>query len=299
MIDNNMFHIKFKDNDVLHEGIGFERLSCQEQQAYKVLLKGFLSMASSLDCSQINEHVDLTKVFYTVLGDNPSIIYFDKTRFEVEKSNYGKRIILADVYLITQAKKMNLELEETASKIVMFVKTASQDEYSLLIKLYEYLQKNIRYDKDELNASTRGISKNPASHNAYGALVNSLAVCDGFSSAFALLAQKLGFECMVVVGRSLLNSTTLENHAWNIIKIQNKYYHMDITWDTLRFNQFSGFSYDYFALNDEKMAYDHNWDKSATPACLYNDFSYYNIKSYMHRIRNFLKKIEKVFKKEP
>ena len=113
------------------------------------------------------------------------------------------------------------------------------------------------------------------SWEVHGALVNKLAVCDGFSSAFVLLAQKLGFECMLVVGRSAYTSSTLQEHAWNIVKVRNKYYHMDVTWDAKKYREFDEFSYSYFALTDEGIANDHNWNRATTPACLFTNFSYY------------------------
>jgi len=99
--------------------------------------------------------------------------------------------------------------------------------------------------------SSKGISVNPASHNAYGAIINKLAVCDGFSSAFVLLAQKLGFECMLAAGRSAYE-TALVEHAWNVVRVQNRFYHVDITWDTRKYNEFGEFSYVYFAVTDEE-----------------------------------------------
>ena len=261
----------------LHEVLGFKHLSSQEQQAYQVMLKAFSLMASSVNCSQINSSVDLSKVLNTVLGDNPSVVYFDKTKIDVEKSILEKQIFFTGVHSKLEAEKMNVSLEETTNEIVSLVKSkaASNNEYSLLINLYEILQKNIRYDKEELQANAKGISNNPASHNAYGAIINKLAVCDGFSSAFSLLAQKLGFQCMLVVGRSAYSATTLQEHAWNIIKLQNKHYHIDLTWDARKYNEFSEFSYAYFAVTDEEISYNHNWNKSTTPVCSYDDLSYY------------------------
>jgi len=128
---------------------------------------------------------------------------------------------------------------------------------------------------EELKSASKGICKTPVSHNAYGALINGLAVCDGFSSAFSLLAQKLGFECMLVVGHSAYTSTSFTNHAWNIIKVQNKFYHMDITWDARRYDEYKEYSYVYFAMKDEEINNDHKWDKNTTPSCIHNDLSFY------------------------
>lgn len=261
----------------LREGLGFGHLTPQEQQAYKVILKAFSSMAVSVNCSQINRDVDLMKILQTVLGDNPSIVYFNKTKIEIEKSAFEKQIILKGVHSKSDAEKMNSALDTTTDKIISSVKARAQsnDEYSLLISLYEILQKNIRYDKEEIQANSTGVSNNPASHNAYGAIINKLAVCDGFSSAFALLAQKLGFECMLAVGRSTY-AMAVQEHAWNIVKIRNKFYHLDVTWDTRAYNEFDEFSYAYFASTDEEISNDHTWNKTMTPACSHSDFSYYS-----------------------
>ena len=247
------------------------------------MLKVFASMAASVNCSQINHNVDLVKVMQTALGDNPTIIYFDKTKIEIEKSILEREIILMGVHSKPQAEKMRLALDATVNKIVSSVKARakSSDEYSLLISLYEILQRNIQYDKEEIQTNSRGICNNSASHNAHGAIINKLAVCDGFSSAFALLAKKLGFECMSVVGRSTY-AVAVQEHAWNIIKVRGKYYHFDVTWDARNYNEFNEFSYAYFALTDEEIIHDHNWNKTTTPVCSHNDFSYYLLLNFIY-----------------
>jgi len=260
---------------ILCEGLGFKYLSNQEQQAYRVMQNAFLSQVSSFDCSQIVRSVDVMKILQTVLGDNPSIIYFNKTQIQMETSIFGKKIILSGVPSKSQVEKMNLTLDVAANRIISSVKAASVNEHSILTNLYHYLQKNVQYDKKEMQENTIGINNTPDSHNAYGAIINKIAVCDGFSSAFALLAQKLGFECMLVLGHSVYSLGTFSDHAWNIVKMRDRFYHMDVTWDARKYDEFGEYSYDYFMLQDEEISNDHSWDKKTTPACLYNDFSFY------------------------
>ena len=280
------------------EGLGFKHLSHHEQQTYKVILKALSLMSESIDCSQLNRNVDVMKIIQTVLGDNPSIIYFNKTKIEVEVSALGKWIILTVVHSKAQTEKMMKALDTKATKIITTVKASSKDEYSLLINLYSAFQRNVRYDKEEVQANSKGICNSPSSHNAYGALINRVAVCDGFSSAFAFLTKKLGFDCMLVVGRSAYSSTGFTNHAWNIIKVQSKFYHMDITWDTRRYNEFGEYSHVYFAMKDEEIAYDHTWDKNTAPSCSYNDLSYYIRNSLYANTTDQLNEIIKAYAKK-
>jgi len=162
-----------------------------------------------------------------------------------------------------------------AGAIAAEIKKSTVNEYTQVIKAYEYLQENTKYDHQELLNVTKGKAARPNAHNAYGALVEGLAVCSGLSEAFALLAQKLGFECMIVSGRSLHRTIGISEHAWNIIKVKNRHYHMDVTWDTNQYAEIKTHSYDYFALDDEEISRDHDWDISTTPACSFNDLSYY------------------------
>ena len=272
----------------LREGLGYKYLSPLEQQAYKIMLDAFSQMASSFDCSMIDKNIDLMKVVQVVLGDNPFIIYFDKTKIRIEESSIeermvlsagrskrqikttrssGRRIILTGVREKPQADKMIISLDKKVNRIISSIKKTSDDDYSLLISLYKYLQENIIYCK--------GKNISFVSHNAYGALINGTAVCDGFSSAFSLLAQKLGYQCMLAAGNSAYSMSSYENHAWNIIKINNKYYHMDITWDARKFEDCEAHSFVYFAVNDLDMAADHSWSNKTAPACSGSDFSYY------------------------
>jgi uncharacterized protein YjdB len=90
---------------------------------------------------------------------------------------------------------------------------------------HEYISYNVDYDTATYNNNVSS-SANPDPFNAYGALVNKLAVCQGYGYAFLYLMNQLGIECKYVSGTGNGGS-----HGWNIVKINNKWYHVDTTWD--------------------------------------------------------------------
>ncbi len=59
-------------------------------------------------------------------------------------------------------------------------------------------------------------------------------------------------------------------HAWNIVKIKNKWYHVDCTYDDPivngSFNNRNVFL-DFFLKTDKEMRITHIWDYSAFPKC--------------------------------
>lgn len=102
----------------LSKGLGFDYLSNQERCAYEIFLHAFSAMETSFDISQIDRNVDLMRVLNTVLGDNPSIIYFDRTALEFDNSFLGKkRAILTGIIQKSQAEDMALELDNQSNYI--------------------------------------------------------------------------------------------------------------------------------------------------------------------------------------
>ena len=69
-------------------------------------------------------------------------------------------------------------------------------------------------------------------HNAYGALVEGLAVCDGYSTAYGYLLQRCGIQSFLAVGNYLEPDTgDVIGHAWNYVRIEDHYHQTDVTWD--------------------------------------------------------------------
>ncbi|MEA4932691.1 MAG: hypothetical protein VB071_03760 [Lawsonibacter sp.] len=97
---------------------------------------------------------------------------------------------------------------------------------------------------------------------AYGALVNHLSVCQGFAQAYDFLCKRAGLFSLVVSG-----STSTGDHAWNIIKLDDGYYHVDTTW--MQSNETR-----YFCLTDKQIAIDHTMISAYHPDCDGSHYAY-------------------------
>lgn len=82
--------------------------------------------------------------------------------------------------------------------------------------------------------------------SAYSALVNGQTVCAGYARAFQYLMQQLGVPCYYCTGYAG------ENHAWNIVRLDDGYYNVDTTWDDT-----GDGTYDYFNKTDADYADSH------------------------------------------
>lgn len=90
--------------------------------------------------------------------------------------------------------------------------------------------------------------------NAYGALVEGAAVCNGYARAYQHLLIKAGIPAWYVRGTSLNPTTNMPiGHAWNLVKLDGQWYYTDVTWDDQGTNTF----YAYFNIPTQRLLEDH------------------------------------------
>ena len=68
-------------------------------------------------------------------------------------------------------------------------------------------------------------------YNAYGALINRRAVCEGYARAFKYVLDELKIPCVIVCGIAENKDGQRESHAWNYVYLKGEWYAIDVTWD--------------------------------------------------------------------
>lgn len=101
-------------------------------------------------------------------------------------------------------------------------------------------------------------------YTAYSILMNGEGVCNGYTLATWLLLYALQIENLYVTGEADGGL-----HAWNLVKLEDKWYHLDTTWNdpvyTGPFKWLGEPTYDYFLISDDEMKKDHEWEYSLYP----------------------------------
>lgn len=97
-------------------------------------------------------------------------------------------------------------------------------EFDREVTVHDYLIENVAYDEsvDTINFD----SNNPDIYSVYGALVDRIAVCEGYARAFQMLMNGLGVDCV-----GLMGSSQDQLHMWNAARIDGVWYQTDVTWD--------------------------------------------------------------------
>ena len=147
--------------------------------------------------------------------------------------------------------QMRVDTKKAVKQIVTDMDSEGKSDYEIVCMVNEYLCDNAEYsDGDDPYP--------PETYTAYGALVDGIAVCEGYSAGAKLLLNELGVVCDMEFGEC----TGGGGHAWNLVKVDGIWYQMDTTW-----NDACGNRMEYMLTTDSFMRASRTWDASKYPAC--------------------------------
>ena len=163
---------------------------------------------------------------------------------------------IVQVYSRYSADEVNTRLKAVHDAADAFYKTVPEDlsEYERELFVHDYLADLTEYDENvDINNTD---NNDPNIYTVYGALVDRVAVCEGYARTFQMLLNGVGVDCIGVTGTS-----DDQLHMWNEVKLGNSWYAVDVTWDD-RKESFS--RYCYFNLTTEHIERDHDTSKLFT-----------------------------------
>ena len=94
------------------------------------------------------------------------------------------------------------------------------ENYYKIKAVHDYLASQVTYGKTNYNFA----------HNIVGALIENEGVCETYARTFELILNYLGIDNIFIAGKGD-NGVSNEDHAWNLVKLGNYYYWVDVTWD--------------------------------------------------------------------
>ncbi len=178
---------------------------------------------------------ELRSVFMAVYNDHPELFWMETAYY----CKYRKNGQCAEIDLI-----FNRTAEDLESTRTVFDESAGQI-ISGAGNLFGNYEKE-KYVHDALMDRIVYDTSAEMGQSAYSGLVNGRTVCAGYARAFQYILQQLGIPCYYCTGYAG------ENHAWNIVMLDDGFYNVDVTWDDTGEN-----SYGYFNCSDQDYANTH------------------------------------------
>ncbi|MBP3635787.1 MAG: hypothetical protein J6J17_04990 [Bacilli bacterium] len=185
-----------------------------------------------------NDIEDLSKDLKTFSYLNQLVHPFNS--FKTIESNYiNKRVDvkIEKKYSNNDIKKINDELNDIINKLNINAYSNINDKIKLF---HDYLASINKYDKNKENSTSTYNSD-----SAVGALFEGYAVCSGYTDAMAIFLNMLNLENVRVI---------TDKHAWNAVKIDDIWYHIDLTWDDPITNTNEDIiQHDYFLISTDEL----------------------------------------------
>ena len=111
--------------------------------------------------------------------------------------------------------------EAKALQVMDSLALNGKSDYEKVYTISEWIRQNVSYEMYANNGTGQKHTEYP--HRKEGALLDHYAVCDGYAELFNDFAERAGLESYMVMGE------TGAGHAWNLVKIEDEYYYIDVT----------------------------------------------------------------------
>jgi transglutaminase/protease-like cytokinesis protein 3 len=113
-------------------------------------------------------------------------------------------------------------VEALESKVDEIYNSLNISSYSIrdqIRTIHDYIINHTKYDTNKIDNVEDTTYK---SDIAYGPLFEGYGICSGYTDAMALFLDKLNIPNFKVAS---------ESHIWNLVYLDNEWYHLDLTWD--------------------------------------------------------------------
>ncbi|RLD79221.1 MAG: hypothetical protein DRJ10_09165 [Bacteroidetes bacterium] len=154
----------------------------------------------------------------------------------------------------------NTPYKSTTSTLALsaYLTNSFENEDEKFAAIYFWVGKNIKYDVKQMTKSRKYFSTKELINEV---LKDKKGVCQHYSELFNELSLLAGLKSYVLTGYGKEHGKVMNlAHAWNAIKLDSKWYFIDVTWGAgyLQNNQFKkDFKIKYFMVTPEKFIQDH------------------------------------------
>lgn len=221
--------------------------SVDSQTLKNVIADGIRNFDEKIDIAKynLNRNEDLQIVYDAYMAavcENPEFFYVH-TGYQISSDRITKTLIdLYPQYTMTKEEYLECKPEFETAANELLSGTQGLDDFQKVLLLHDRLAQHITYTTDTKNE-----------FNSYGALVEGKAVCQGYTLAYSYLLKQCGINSVPV-------SSEIMEHMWNLVELDGRYYHVDVTWDD-SITQINGNQYEitgkvlyrYFLRTDDEI----------------------------------------------
>lgn len=253
------YNEEFKINEIKisENSYYYNKITEQQKNIYTAIANGVKSLTNDVKLKKY-EYIDsettmkdVEVALHKFLLDHPEVYYMDdKYTVSTKTGITGTGVIVGLTYQFGSIEELNNSIARLNSKFDEILNEATIEkgkDFENEQKIHDVLSKKVTYYEYE------DLSKIPSKyHTIEGTLTENLAVCDGLAKTFQILLDKVGIKSIIVSGS--LNGTS---HAWNMVQLEDGWYHTDITSDNSIKTEKKVVFHSYFNINTETIKKTH------------------------------------------
>ena len=141
--------------------------------------------------------------------------------------------------------------------------TPDMSDYEKIKVVHDYVVLNTEYSSDT----------QASQYTTYSLIKEGKAVCQGYAFFVYRMLQEADVPVKYVKGYA-----GDQLHGWNLVYVNNHWYHLDTTWDDPLPNNNNEIKYKYFLLSDEQIEKTHTWERESYPKALKEKNTLYNMR---------------------
>ncbi len=234
---------------------------------------------------------DVSEAMDAFFNDHPEVFYLE-TSYRVAINSWitGQVLEIQLAYTVTNEIELQNQIRIINAKINDMIKNVPVNNiFETELELHDRLCKSASYfkytDIDDIPMEC---------HTIYGTFVKDTAVCDGFSKAMQILLDRVGIESIITVG-----NLQGESHAWNMVHLDDEWYHLDVTSDKslYRNDELSNYViHSYFNVTTENIKATHSIKyERKIPRAVETKYNYYvYMNKYISNNDYFTSKIKSI-----
>ncbi|HIQ74523.1 MAG TPA: peptidase [Candidatus Cottocaccamicrobium excrementipullorum] len=242
----------------------YDHMTKIEQAAYRAMKNGISSLQTEFAVPYLDSR-QLGEIFFRLRLDCPEIFW--ASGFRLRHYPGSENAEFYPDYLFDKGKVKDHQKAMTSRVEKLARPAEGQKEWEKERYIHDLICSSVRYDK----------LKKAYSHEIIGPLGQGVGVCEGIAKTVKVLCDRLGIWCIIAVSEANPEKNIKYRHAWNVVRIDGKYYHLDATFDNSLGNG-REIRYDYFNLSSRQLARDHEPVMYPVPECSDGDHFYYREK---------------------
>ena len=243
----------------------YDQLNKEQQRAYYAIKEGLLKLQDSFPVPMLSGK-ELSDIYFMIRLDCPEIFYSVTFSYRYYPDSTAVEMVPQYLFSKDKIKEHCQAMEARVKKLAC--QAANLDEKGKELFIHDFIVDNVKYDK----------LKKAYSHEIIGPLGQGVGVCEGIAKTVKILCDQLGIWCIIAISEANPEKQIKYRHAWNIVRIDGKYYHLDATFDNSLGKDSPEIRYDYFNLDDSRMYRDHEPVIWKVPVCSDGEHFYYKEK---------------------